>query len=164
MAKAIFRLNSENEPNSLYRIARDENFLNSNKNFDNSNYTILDITEDQFNDIKLNEIMVLSHNGSTIVTQRVDGSDSTDSDTPPNAPAEYVYFGNENDLKAYINVQINELTAYSENNSSHPISTLIDTYVEWLRNLDTSSVPLNISLEKYASQQGQEPISILELI
>jgi hypothetical protein len=161
MAKAIFNLNSENEMHSLYRIARDEDFLNANKNFDSSSYTIFDITTEQFEGIKNQELEVISHDGSTITFENIVS-------TEPAAPAGNTTepkFKTEAELKNYIQEQIEQLENYTKYNSGKPIISIINSYVSWLKALDTSSLaPLDISLEKYATQQGQESLSILELI
>ena len=49
MAKLIFKKDHTDE---LFRIARDEDFLNANINFDINNYDVLDISSSDFDDIK----------------------------------------------------------------------------------------------------------------
>ena len=52
MAKLIFTLNSAGKASDLYRMAQDQDFLNANKNFEETQYDIIDITTEEFNDVK----------------------------------------------------------------------------------------------------------------
>ena len=50
MSKFIFTKNSGGQ--GLYRIARDQSFMDANKNHIDEDYDILDVTTEEFNDFK----------------------------------------------------------------------------------------------------------------
>jgi hypothetical protein len=152
MAKIIFVKNSENKIGSVCHIAQDQNFLDSNKNFDEATVDIIDITTEEFNAIKNGEKSIISHNGGTVTYDTRDSS--------------LDFFITENSLKTYIDVLLERFETYLNFNSSKPLATTVTAYVDWLKNLDTSSLvfPLNTSFEKYASDQGANPIHLLELV
>tara|TARA_R100001440_G_scaffold16293_7_gene27787 strand:- start:8760 stop:9212 length:453 start_codon:yes stop_codon:yes gene_type:complete len=150
MAKILFTKNSVNQIGAVGHIAQDQNFLDSNKNFDEANFDILDITTEEFNDVKNGVKFVLSHNGETVSFNTRDTSED--------------FFDTENDLKTYINDLLERFETYLQFNSSKPLANTVTVYSDWLKNLDTSSVSLNSSLEKYASDQGVNPVHPLELL
>ena len=150
MAKILFTKNSVNKIGSLANIAQDQNFLDSNKNFDEDNFDILDITTEEFNDIKNGVKFVISHNGETVSYNTRDESED--------------FFNTENNLKIYIDDLLERFEIYLQFNSSKPLANIVTNYVDWLKTLDTPSVPLNSSLEKYASDQGVNPVHPLELL
>tara|TARA_R110000822_G_scaffold295903_1_gene418214 strand:+ start:509 stop:964 length:456 start_codon:yes stop_codon:yes gene_type:complete len=151
MAKIIFAKNSENKIGSVCHIAQDQIFLDSNKNFDEATVDIIDITTEDFNDIKNGVKSIISHNGGTVTYNTRDALKD--------------FFTTEDSLKTYINVLLERFETYLNFNSSKPLATTVTAYVDWLKNLDTSSlIPLNSSLEKYASDQGANPVHLLELV
>ncbi len=162
MAKIIFKKDSTDE---LFRIARDEDFLNANINFDINNYDVIDISSSDFNDIKNGQKIVLSHNGSTV--SYTDPNDANTPDGPPPFPpsGDHIFWQKANSLQNYLNDLIDLFESYLRNNPSKPMASLVNTYLNYLKQLDAASiVPLSISLEQYASDQGQNPIHPLELL
>ena len=155
MAKLIFIKNSENSIGTLYRIAQDQNFLDLNKNFNEDDFSILEITADEFNDIKNGVKGPLSYEGTTVTY------DARLASEEPEVP-----FPTEASLKTYINELLEYFEVYLKSNSSKPLATTVTSYVAWLKDLDTSSIitPLNIGLEKYASDLGANPVHLLELV
>ena len=152
MAKFIFNKNSENQIGQLCHIAQDQDFINANKNFNEINYNIVDVTIEEFNDVKNGKKEVVSYMGSTVTFKTKGEVDELG--TPPNAPENVFFFNTEEELKKYINILLEKFEFYLRFNSEKP-----------LKGLDTSNLtPLNISLEQYASEQGQDPVHLLELI
>ena len=69
------------------------------------------------------------------------------------------------ELKEDIKNIINQCNEYLLYNSGKPLESIINTYVTYLEQLDTSNLtPLNKTIEKYADEQGQDPVHLLELI
>ena len=76
MAKLIFT-----REGSLYRIAQDQDFIDSNKNFNEIDYDILNITIEEFNDFKNGVKKIVSHNGSTVTFDTINYSLDQDPET-----------------------------------------------------------------------------------
>lgn len=150
MPKIIFQKNSENKIGSVGHIAQDQNFLDLNKNFDETTVDIIDITTEDFNDVKNGIKLIISHSGGVVTYKTLDTSED--------------FFATENHLKIYLDDLLDRFETYVELNSSKPLATTVTTYVDWLKALDISSIPLSSSLEKYASDQGANPVHPLELV
>lgn len=162
MAKLIFKRDNANE---LFRIARDADFLNANINFDINNYDVLDISSSDFNDIKNGQKIVLSHNGSTVSYTDPNHTNATGESAPYGTTDNYIFYQTARDLQNYLNDILDQFESYLRNNSGKPLTSLLNTYVNYLKGLDAASiVPLSISLEQYASDQGQNPVHPLELL
>jgi len=162
MAKIVFKKDTENQIGELCHIVRDQAFMDSNKNFNEADYTILDITTEEFNDIKYGQKQVISYTGSS-VNFFVRGT--PDPAAPNPSASGGPFFSTTEDLREYIKSNLEILKNYVENNSEKPLGALVNSYVTYLERLNISTLtPLNISLEQYASDQGQDPVHLLELI
>lgn len=157
MAKVIF-----NKAGGIYRIARDEEFMNQNKNFIDIDYNILDITTEEFNDIKYGVKKIVSHNDSTVTFETISYSLTTPG---PQGNLASAYFSTEESLKNYLNETIDIFEFYLNFNSDKPLVSEVTSYLPVLKALDVSSlIPLNKTLEKYLSEQGNSVLHPLELI
>ena len=159
MSKFIFTKNSGGQ--GLYRIARDQSFMDANKNHIDEDYDILDVTTEEFNDFKKGLKKVVSHDNSTVTFETI--SYSLDAGPLGNIPKSF--YETEVELKEDIKNIINQCNEYLLYNSGKPLESIINTYVTYLEQLDTSNLtPLNKTIEKYADEQGQDPVHLLELI
>ena len=162
MAKLIF---NKGFADQLYRIARDEDFLNANKNFDIDKFDIIEISSSDFNDIKNGQKIVLSHDGSTVSYDDPNHTNSPDGPAPNGTTDNYIFYERANDLQNYLDWLLDQFESYLRNNPSKPLATSVSTYYNYLKELDAASiVPLSVSLEQYASDQGQDPVHPLELL
>ena len=144
MAKVIF----DKISGGIYRIAKDQAFLDDNKNFRESEYDILDITTEEFNDVQKEIKIVVSHNNSTVTLETINYSLIADPGNPTGIkPARYE--------------TAEQLNGYKQ----ELIATNIASYITVLEELNTSSLtPLNMSLEQYLSDQGHSIIHPLEVL
>lgn len=147
MAYFIFIKNLENVSGSLYKIAENEFDLN-NLNIVKSDYKILEDSQENFNNVKLNikNVDKYSNNLITYVDQNF-------------------IFNNSKSLENYIiNLKIS-IEYFKSSNSNHVLYNRWNSYYNQLNNLDLNSItyPLNKSLEKYFNDLGQPSLNILQL-
>tara|TARA_R110000751_G_scaffold115326_1_gene214719 strand:+ start:712 stop:1191 length:480 start_codon:yes stop_codon:yes gene_type:complete len=159
MAKVIF----DKISGGIYRIAKDQAFLDDNKNFRESEYDILDITTEEFNDVQKEIKIVVSHNNSTVTLETINYSLIADPGNPTGIkPARYE---TAEQLNGYKQELIDKFKFYLRFNSHKPLATNIASYITVLEELNTSSLtPLNMSLEQYLSDQGHSIIHPLEVL
>jgi hypothetical protein len=145
MSYFIFLNNQTQEP--LYRIAENQYDLN-NLNIDKSNYTIIEDTQINFENVKYGLKNAIKYNGQTI----------TYSD---NAPISI----NKNDLNNIINAYKISIQQFLKNNINHPLYSRWDDYYNQLNSLNLNSItyPLNKSLEQYLNDLGQTSLNPLQL-
>ena len=161
MAKVIF----DKITGELYRIARDQAFLDANKNFENSSVVILDITAEEFNDLKKEIKKVVSQDGSTVTLEAIDYSLVPPEPNLYNGQPLPSRYETTEQLSSYIKEIIDLFKFYLNFNSDKPLATEVESYLTVLEAVDASSlVPLNMSLERYLSDQGNSIIHPLELI
>ena len=168
MAKVIF---SKDDPNSVYKIARDDDFLNANKNFDTTAYELIDIPADDFTQIKLSNKLVLYHDGADVYfaeSNHLNDPQANQGQMPPEEPngVPFVWYSGDGDeLQVYINNLDAMFENYLKGNADKPLGSLVATYKAYLKTINLNDViALNVSLEQYVNDQGQEPIHPLELI
>ena len=145
MSYFIF-LNNQTQ-DSLYRIAENQSDLN-NLNIDKSNYTIIEDTQINFENVKYGLKNAIKYNGQTI----------TYSDNPAISI-------NKNDLTNIINALKISIEQFLKNNVNHPLYNRWNDYYNQLNSLNLNSItyPLNKSLEQYFNDLGQTSLSPLQL-
>src|SRR5210317_616475 len=119
MAKII--LTSDN---SLFKIAKDQTFIDQNKNWSEADYNIFDITTNQFNDLKNGVIVFNGVTNNVVNFLTWDGADR---------------YKTEQELKDYINEFLQFCENYLIFNSTKPLITDLQNWMNYLKNLDTSS-------------------------
>ena len=145
MAYFIF-LNDQTQ-DSLYRIAENQNDLNSlniNKNF----YTIIEDTQSNFESLKYGTKQVIKYENNNIVYENVS-----------------IFFNNKESLKDYINCTKDNLKLFLNNNTTHIKYNDLNNYYNQLDSLDLNNItyPLNISLEQYFKDQNQPSFHPLQI-
>jgi hypothetical protein len=148
MAYFILQKDRENESGPLFGIAENENELNS-FNIDKNDYKIIEVTLDNFYDVKYSIKHVEKWNGNTITYSDI---------------VQYFY-QNKQDLKKEITDTTRLIKFFTDSNSNHPDYEKWVNYSNYLNNLnlDSISYPLNKSLTKYLSEQGNTSLSILQI-
>jgi hypothetical protein len=138
--------------NNLYRIAANQEVYNNNKNFPDSLYEIVNVSDEDFNGIKYNTKIFISKTGTSIVTQNIE-----------------MRYNFASDLKNYIDMNLKELNQWVEINKEKPLTQNIIQYVNFLKTINPQTLindqsPLMMSLETYAQNQGITPINFYELL
>jgi hypothetical protein len=147
MAYLIFLKDRNNIEGTIYAIAETQNDLD-NLNIIKTDYKIIEISNDDFNLVRLNNKEVLKYNDNDEVTFN---------------NLQYVF--NESELKNHIeNVKV-KIKKFLDNNSNHPLLSRWNDYYNQLISLNLNSVtyPLNKSLEQYFNDLGQPSYNILQL-
>lgn len=149
MAKFIFKKDSDNVVEGVLSfIANDQSHIDNNKNWDESEFDIIDVSDDDFNNIKLGAKGIVSKNGTNVTYFDIT----------------YNY-----DSEEKLNTEISKVTERIDNwllgNSSKPFASTVTNYKNYINSIDVSSItPLNTSLEKYVSDQGQTVVNLYELL
>jgi len=147
MAYFIFHKNSENIQGTIYKIAENESDLN-NLNIIQSDYKILEDSQVNFNNVKLNIKNADKYNNNLITYVDVN-----------------VIFNNLKNIENYIRRFKISIEHFTSNNSNHVLYNRWNSYYNQLNNLDLNSIvyPLNKSLEQYFNDLGQPSYNILQL-
>jgi hypothetical protein len=147
MAYFIFAKNLDNVDYTIYRIAANQTDLN-NLNIIESDYKIIEDSEENFNAVKLNTKEPLKYNQNTI----------TFIDTT-------VQFLEKEFLDNYISGVKPLIKIFLDNNPNHPSYGQWNNYYNQLNNVNTSNFnyPFNQSLETYFNNQGQLALNTLQL-
>ena len=172
MAILIFSKNSDNQENSLYRMAANQTVYDENKNWNDDAYDLVTISDEDYDALKKGTKFVMSKNGSTVNYSE---------------PQEHLY-ERQNQLKVSVDDKILTLIKWLEANPIKPMSSDVRTYYNWLKDLDLSTVvtdpsadpdegsmwdeetswsdgtPLRQSIEAYGISQGINVFHLLELL
>lgn len=147
MAFFLFSENLENVSGSFYRIAEDENFLNS-FNIIKSDYKIIEDSSANFIAVQEGTKFPDKYVGNTIAY--VDNS---------------VSFKTKIKLYNYIDTFKKSISLFLSLNPNNAYYSLWHNYLQQLTNFDLESVeyPLNISLEKYFKNNSLPSLNPLQL-
>ena len=147
MSYFIFIKNLDNLEGTIYRIAENQSDLN-NLNIIQTDYKIIEDSQENFNSVKLNVKYPLKYNNNYITFE-----DQTN------------FSKNKEDLQIVINNFKNQIKQFTDNNPNHPLFSRWNNYYNQLSsfNLDNITFPLNKSLEQYFNDLGQPSFNILQL-
>ena len=155
MAYFIFQ-KLENVTGTLYKIASNDFELN-NLNIIQSNYKIIQDTNENFNLVRLNIKDAVSYSENVINYM----------DTPISfiMEKEDEELGYPHGLASYIDDCVSLISNFLKNNSNHPFYNLWNNYKNQLTSLDLKSItyPLNMSLEQYFESIGKQSLNTLQL-
>jgi len=133
---AYFIFNSDN---NIVKIAADDiERDNNNINITASNYTLVSVTDEQFNKVRLNRGIPTLNSDQVVITDIIDNKES------------------ENRLQEYLQDVSKTLKRFLKNNPSHPKFDAFEQYQELVYGFDTSSLtfPLNKSWESYCNDNS----------
>lgn len=147
MAYFIFQKNLDNVEGTLYRIAENQSDFN-NLNIIDSDYKIIQDSQENFNDVKLNIKKVIKYNGNTIIFSQ-------------NFPS----FEKKLVMQYYIEECKFQVKRFLDNNPNHVYFNLWNNYYTQLTSFDLDSInyPFEKSLEQHFNDLGQPSYNILQL-
>ena len=147
MSYFIFTKNIETKVGGLYRIAENQ-FDLDNLNILQSNYTILEVSQTNFNLVKFqNKFPYIDVNYNISYTNL------------------HEFNFQKNALQNVINESKKIIKEYLDNNSNHSLFNQWNSYYNQLNNLNLDSIiyPLNKSLEQYFNDLSQPSLNLLQL-
>jgi hypothetical protein len=155
MAYFLFSKNSDNISGSLYRIAKDQTYLNYITPFPEL-YKVIEDSIENFDSVVLQKKQVVSYNGNTINYSQTDSINYS-----------------RQSLIDYINQVINQINNYLKVNLNSGLKNELNSYKNLLSSLNVNSIisldekgnpiPINKSLEQYLSDLGNEVINPLQI-
>jgi hypothetical protein len=168
MAYFIFKKNSDDIENTLYRIAENYSDLN-NLNIIQSDYKIIEDSQTNFDAVKYGTKNVLKYNNDIIIYKiketdpdgRVTKSffnDTLDNENNVIVPAK-------ENLNNYITYNKKIIKDFLDNNKNHPLFNIWNDYYNQLNtlNLDNITYPLEKSLEQYFKDQNKISLHTLQI-
>ena len=161
MAKAVFT-----SLNGIVAIAADQAALdNLNVDIVKSNYTVVDISDEVFNNVRLNKSWI-SYDGTNITEHgRLGPNEVTDGEIVPfSVPTDQgiPVIINASQLELIIEKSKGELKNYLKGNENSTASSYL-TALESI-NISTITFPMYQSLEEYMESQGHTVIHPLQLM
>ena len=147
MSFFIFLKNFDNKSGSFYKIVENQNYLN-NLNINQSDYKIIEDTQENFNAVKYQTKTVDKYNNDEIFY--VNNS---------------IKFLDKQKLQEYVSILSIQIQFFLDNNLNHPYYNQWNNYKNQLNNLNLNNItyPLNKSLEQHFNDLGQPSYSILQL-
>ena len=132
---------------SIYKIAENQSDLN-NLNIIQSDYKIIEDSQENFNAFKFGSKSIVRYDGDTIIFKD-----------------EVPLIKNKFNLEFQINYFKENIKGYLEKNKNHALYNRWNDYYNQLNNfnLDSITYPSNKSLEQYFSDLGQPSFHILQL-
>lgn len=148
MSYFIFKKNSENQIGNLYKIAKNKDDLDSINLGHIDNYTIIEDSEQNFNDVRLNLKSIITYSNNKITYENIS-----------------VNFNKPEHLKEYINKVIKYINDFLKFNENSVKYNLWNSYLIQLKNFNVDNIefPLNYSLEKYFEENNQISLNILQI-
>jgi len=151
MAKVFFVKNSANQDGCLLKIASNDDMFANHNGYNSNVVDSFEISDADFNAIVSGEKTPKSHDGTNINWQDLDSSN--------------IEWPDEKSLQSYLSHYVSVAENWMKKNNEHPLYNKLETYLSWIKSLDTSSLtPMSGSFEKYAISQSKEPVHLLELI
>jgi hypothetical protein len=146
MSYFVFLKNSDDIIGTIYKIAENQSDLN-NLNISQSDYKIIQDSQENFNNVKFNIKIPLKYNGNIITF-----------DTLQNLFTKNQIEQEVNDFK----IQIKQFT---NNTPYHQLFSRWNNYYDQLNNLNLDNInyPLTMSLTQYFNDLGQPSYNILQL-
>jgi hypothetical protein len=147
MSFFIFLKNLDNIPGSLYKIAENQNDFN-NLDINQSNYKIIEDTQENFNEVKYRTKAIDKYNDNQIFYVNVSTK-----------------FVDKQALQQEVDNLSNQIQNFLSSNPNHPLYNQWNNYKNQVINLNLNNItyPLNKSLEQYFNDLGQPSFSILQL-
>lgn len=146
MSYFIFLKNLDNIDGTICKIAENQSDLN-NLNISQSDYKIIQDSQENFDSVKLNVKYPLKYNGDVITFNTVQN----------------LFL--KNDLEQEVNNFKIQIKQFTNNNPNHPLFNRWNNYYNQLNtlNLDNINYPLTMSLTQYFKDLGQPSYNVLQL-
>ena len=146
MSYFIFLKNLDNIEGTIYKIAENESDLN-NLNIIQSDYKIIQDSQENFNDVKLNIKGASKYNGDVIIFNTI----------------QHLY--DNISLKKQVENLLSIIKPFLNNNPNHSSFNQWNNYYNQLNNLNLDNInyPLTISLEQYFNALGQSFLNPLQI-
>jgi len=156
MAYFIFLKNSDNIEGTLSKIAENKSDLD-NCNITQSDYKIIEDSQENFNLVKLNLKIVSKYNGDTIIYSDID-PDISDKNN-------IIFFKDSILLKEYINGFKKLIKNFLDSNKNHSLYNKWNNYYSQLSNLDISTIqfPMKKTLEQHFQDLNLPSLNTLQL-
>jgi len=147
MSYFIFLKNLDNVYGTISRIAENESDLNS-LNIEKTHYKIIETSQSNFDLIKYGNKYPSKYNNDDIIFEDV-----------------VSIFNTKKELQDSIYFFKQHIKKFLDNNPNHSLFNRWSNYYNQLNNLNLNNItyPLNISLEQYFKDQGQNSLSPLQL-
>jgi len=169
MAYIIF---NKGDNSGIYRIAANQDVLDANKGFHNEHMDVIEVNDSDFENFKHRITEFESRDGNSINWTTLNPTQK---------------YHKRSELDSYINEVVNTINEWLRvsNNKDKPMASSVITYRDYIRDIDIDSLitdpsesatfnfetyswsdgtPLNTSLEKYVTDQGQTSYNTFELL
>jgi hypothetical protein len=158
MAYFIFVKDLDNTLGTLSRIAENDSDLNS-LNIIQSDYKIIEVSQENFNLVKFNKKNPSKYNGNDITYEDITKIIN------PSFPDLNGRFNTKADLNNYVEALKKSIKIFLESNKQSLVFNRWNDYYNQLNSLNLNSIayPLYKSLEEYLNDLGQPSYSILQL-
>jgi len=156
MAYFIFSKNSDDIEGTLSKIAENKSDLD-NYNITQSDYKIIEDSQENFNLVKLNLKIASKYNGNTIVYLDID-PDISDKNN-------IIFFKDSILLKEYINGLKKLIKNFLDSNKNHSLYNKWNDYYSQLSNLDISTIqfPMKKTLEQHFQDLNLPSLNTLQI-
>lgn len=146
MSYFVFLNNLDNVNETIYKIAENQSDLN-NLNIIQSDYKIIQDSQENFNNVKLNIKYPLKYDGNVITFETV------------------INLFQKNELEQEVNGFKISIKQFITNNPNHPLLSRWNNYYNQLNNLNLDNInyPLTMSLQKYFNDLGQTSLHPLQI-
>jgi hypothetical protein len=144
--KLIFNLNSDVTKGRLVFIAKDQEQINNNAEWNLNDYEIIEVSQSEFDSVKVYD-----------KTPIYDGINVTYEDIPHAEKTQENYNLEKNEV-------LKKLNEWIEKNPNKPLTTNVSNYRDYLTSFNVSAITSPKSLEKHLMDQGVEVFSVFELI
>ena len=149
---AYFILNpNETDKTNIYRIAADDD-AKSKLNI-NSDFISVDVSDSEFNNLRNKTKLITGHDGTNYT---FNDNPSTSTDTPEDPDSVPSIHETAAQLRLELDGIVALCNAFLESNSGHAWYSSIETYRNYCRDFDESSItyPLTKSWEKYCEDNS----------
>jgi hypothetical protein len=150
MAYFILNPNETNKTN-VYKIAADDDA--KAKLLLSSDHISVDVSDSEFNNLRNNTKIITGHNGSNYT---YDDNPATSSDSPEDSDSVPSIHETAAQLRSELDGIVAVCNSFLESNSGHAWYSSIETYRNYCRDFDESSItyPLTKSWEKYCEDNS----------
>ena len=136
MAILIFNKNEDGVDDFLYRISPNQSYYDTNKKWTDGLYDLVNISEDDYNKIKLNIKQVVSKNGTSVTytenscTYTNSGQLAKDIKSISDSIGNWLDLNTSSSLYSEVSIYLNYIKSIDVNEISYPLESTLESYVE----------------------------------